>query len=158
MVKRRMTEVRIDQKHSRPSLRDDDPQVDSRGRFPLVWCRAHYDDCLDRAIDTAEADVRPERPIRFGEPRIERLVGEQQTVLSGHQAPPFIARRLCGFARGMMPITGAPSISSATSGSRTELSRYSRTKDRKSTRLNSSHTVISYAVFCLKKKKKKQCQ
>src|SRR5437588_7956562 len=26
--------------------------------------------------------------------------------------------------------------------------------DRKSTRLNSSHTVISYAVFCLKKKKK----
>src|SRR5438034_6447010 len=28
-------------------------------------------------------------------------------------------------------------------------------EDRKSTRLNSSHTVISYAVFCLKKKKKK---
>src|SRR2546426_2643013 len=28
--------------------------------------------------------------------------------------------------------------------------------DRKSTRLNSSHLVISYAVFCLKKKKKKQ--
>src|SRR5260221_3710885 len=27
--------------------------------------------------------------------------------------------------------------------------------DRKSTRLNSSHTVISYAVFCLKKKKNK---
>src|SRR2546426_6649294 len=27
------------------------------------------------------------------------------------------------------------------------------TKDRKSTRLNSSHLVISYAVFCLKKKK-----
>src|ERR1039457_6876564 len=28
-------------------------------------------------------------------------------------------------------------------------------KDRKSTRLNSSHLVISYAVFCLKKKKTK---
>src|SRR5256885_12484775 len=28
-----------------------------------------------------------------------------------------------------------------------------RGKDRKSTRLNSSHLVISYAVFCLKKKK-----
>src|SRR3954463_2735436 len=27
--------------------------------------------------------------------------------------------------------------------------------DRKSTRLNSSHTIISYAVFCLKKKKQK---
>src|SRR6267378_5109302 len=29
------------------------------------------------------------------------------------------------------------------------------TPDRKSTRLNSSHVEISYAVFCLKKKKKK---
>src|SRR3712207_7906682 len=31
-----------------------------------------------------------------------------------------------------------------------------RVQDRKSTRLNSSHANISYAVFCLKKKKKKQ--
>src|SRR5260221_6309751 len=31
--------------------------------------------------------------------------------------------------------------------------RASMPADRKSTRLNSSHTVISYAVFCLKKKK-----
>src|SRR5258708_10230243 len=31
-----------------------------------------------------------------------------------------------------------------------------RLKDRKSTRLNSSHQIISYAVFCLKKKKKKK--
>src|SRR5689334_23782822 len=29
-------------------------------------------------------------------------------------------------------------------------------RDRKSTRLNSSHSSISYAVFCLKKKKKKK--
>src|SRR5690625_7670297 len=31
-------------------------------------------------------------------------------------------------------------------------------EDRKSTRLNSSHVAISYAVFCLKKKKKKTTQ
>src|SRR3712207_7895030 len=31
-----------------------------------------------------------------------------------------------------------------------------RPRDRKSTRLNSSHANISYAVFCLKKKKKEQ--
>src|SRR5574341_1627701 len=31
-----------------------------------------------------------------------------------------------------------------------------RPRDRKSTRLNSSHQLISYAVFCLKKKKKKK--
>src|SRR5690625_6612380 len=30
-----------------------------------------------------------------------------------------------------------------------------RSRDRKSTRLNSSHVAISYAVFCLKKKKEK---
>src|SRR5947207_11287164 len=36
-----------------------------------------------------------------------------------------------------------------------ELGRY--LEDRKSTRLNSSHTVISYAVFCLKKKKDYVC-
>src|SRR6266446_4449376 len=35
------------------------------------------------------------------------------------------------------------------------MSRPGSTGDRKSTRLNSSHLVISYAVFCLKKKKKK---
>src|SRR2546426_2536864 len=34
--------------------------------------------------------------------------------------------------------------------------RHPRIQDRKSTRLNSSHLVISYAVFCLKKKKKTQ--
>src|SRR3989454_6420813 len=37
-----------------------------------------------------------------------------------------------------------------TGGTQAELRRI----DRKSTRLNSSHLVISYAVFCLKKKKK----
>src|SRR2546426_3788271 len=33
-----------------------------------------------------------------------------------------------------------------------------RLPDRKSTRLNSSHLVISYAVFCLKKKKKNKIE
>src|SRR5260221_9157097 len=37
-------------------------------------------------------------------------------------------------------------------GSRNVLARCRLERDRKSTRLNSSHTVISYAVFCLKKK------
>src|SRR5439155_24435167 len=34
--------------------------------------------------------------------------------------------------------------------------RDTKDRDRKSTRLNSSHVAISYAVFCLKKKKKRQ--
>src|SRR2546430_7277720 len=37
--------------------------------------------------------------------------------------------------------------------SRTTASRSRCSRDRKSTRLNSSHSQISYAVFCLKKKK-----
>src|SRR5256885_3773158 len=44
--------------------------------------------------------------------------------------------------------TGAPAASAAPA------SRPAAQADRKSTRLNSSHLVISYAVFCLKKKKK----
>src|SRR3712207_8350770 len=37
-----------------------------------------------------------------------------------------------------------------------KLTREELDEDRKSTRLNSSHANISYAVFCLKKKKKKE--
>src|SRR5258708_26849290 len=41
------------------------------------------------------------------------------------------------------------------SNGKREFARLDLTKpDRKSTRLNSSHQIISYAVFCLKKKKK----
>src|SRR2546430_3676987 len=40
-----------------------------------------------------------------------------------------------------------------TSVNSTTLPAYMTTTDRKSTRLNSSHSQISYAVFCLKKKK-----
>src|SRR5256885_3015616 len=40
-------------------------------------------------------------------------------------------------------------------GSRVDELRVGGQTDRKSTRLNSSHLVISYAVFCLKKKKTK---
>src|SRR5437773_9565622 len=38
------------------------------------------------------------------------------------------------------------------------LPRTTSCRDRKSTRLNSSHITISYAVFCLKKKKKRKQQ
>src|SRR5258708_25900299 len=37
--------------------------------------------------------------------------------------------------------------------SRSDFFTDQRSEDRKSTRLNSSHQIISYAVFCLKKKK-----
>src|SRR3712207_7948118 len=48
--------------------------------------------------------------------------------------------------------TAYPSIAAFRKGGTSLLAM---TSDRKSTRLNSSHANISYAVFCLKKKKKK---
>src|SRR5688572_32447821 len=44
-------------------------------------------------------------------------------------------------------------VCSRRSGRSAGCSRCRRQEDRKSTRLNSSHSQISYAVFCLKKKK-----
>src|SRR5215475_5237051 len=43
-------------------------------------------------------------------------------------------------------------------GRRRRLRQGRRERDRKSTRLNSSHVKISYAVFCLKKKKNKDIE
>src|SRR5256885_6925643 len=48
----------------------------------------------------------------------------------------------------------APCSSPSRSARRRTFSTTGWNPDRKSTRLNSSHLVISYAVFCLKKKKK----
>src|SRR5256886_5695176 len=50
------------------------------------------------------------------------------------------------------PVRGRPVLHLRRTGRRLR----ARRGDRKSTRLNSSHSQISYAVFCLKKKKKKQ--
>src|SRR6266550_6043429 len=47
-----------------------------------------------------------------------------------------------------------PASSSPSEGHRHRPDRRLRREDRKSTRLNSSHGYISYAVFCLKKKNK----
>src|SRR5215211_8699549 len=52
------------------------------------------------------------------------------------------------------PVTSAVAASGALPATGCATLTCERARDRKSTRLNSSHTVISYAVFCLKKKKK----
>src|SRR5450755_5070159 len=59
-------------------------------------------------------------------------------TLSLHDALPISSGRWCG----------------SMAGSATYWRRACTPTDRKSTRLNSSHPSISYAVFCLKKKKK----
>src|SRR2546429_5058981 len=77
-------------------------------------------------------------------------------TLSLHDALPISGR--CGGARGGAGPSGqrpeAPRPVARRHGGQEDLPpEKSRLGDRKSTRLNSSHGYISYAVFCLKKKK-----
>src|SRR5438067_12724252 len=80
--------------------------------------------------------------------------------LSLHDALPICAPMRPG-ASTLAHIAGAPIVPSVIVGSDRLYSKKSwlslrrppRARDRKSTRLNSSHVSISYAVFCLKKKK-----
>src|SRR5260221_6384776 len=73
-------------------------------------------------------------------------------TLSLHDALP-ISTRSRGFS-GLDQALADRVARQLRSGPKTQLARDDalRGPDRKSTRLNSSHTVISYAVFCLKKK------
>src|SRR5438552_5608101 len=75
---------------------------------------------------------------------------------------------ICGCERGPSAggrdaaLDGPPDRTAVPCGGRAHCFRAARAdggrrpprRDRKSTRLNSSHQIISYAVFCLKKKKK----
>src|SRR5688572_32437561 len=72
-------------------------------------------------------------------------------TLSLHDALPI----WCGGARARESGRSSLDAQSGHSGRHTGLSH---ALDRKSTRLNSSHSQISYAVFCLKKKKKTRKQ
>src|SRR2546430_2838462 len=71
-------------------------------------------------------------------------------TLSLHDALPICTRK-CDFRSEVEASTGLP-LSTQSLGRKCKDAH--RAEDRKSTRLNSSHSQISYAVFCLKKKKK----
>src|SRR3712207_7497934 len=84
-------------------------------------------------------------------------------TLSLHDALPIFEIRVAAFVDGERVLlvtekgrsTGERRVTRdqrAVAGKRSN----ERHEDRKSTRLNSSHANISYAVFCLKKKKNKQ--
>src|SRR5256885_9843910 len=73
-------------------------------------------------------------------------------TLSLHDALPISATKRNGSA----PYSGVPRVRLAVEETSAEEAGQLAARvrlDRKSTRLNSSHLVISYAVFCLKKKK-----
>src|SRR2546422_7587310 len=98
---------------------------------------------------------RPPRPTLFPyttlfrsharAPRLDRLPDGDRHV--GEELPELIAA--AALRRGGAPVSRRGGL--PLPGGKPE-------KDRKSTRLNSSHGYISYALFCLKKKKKSNTQ
>src|SRR5437870_9873284 len=73
--------------------------------------------------------------------RSQKIAGAKTIVWNG----PMGVFEMPAFAKGTLEV--AKAVAAATTAGATSI-------DRKSTRLNSSHVAISYAVFCLKKKKK----
>src|SRR3712207_8948489 len=80
---------------------------------------------------------RPPRSTLFPYTTLFRSLGMRRRLLRN---------RLLQAVFGILPVL-------ALHGAKIALQVGQRTADRKSTRLNSSHANISYAVFCLKKKK-----
>src|SRR5207253_9334562 len=78
-------------------------------------------------------------------------------IYGAHHAPHLCRSRLGGRG-GTDAVASRTGLDSRVLGHRSGRSACERLRadrpDRKSTRLNSSHVAISYAVFCLKKKKK----
>src|SRR3712207_7924661 len=97
---------------------------------------------------------RPPRSTLFPYTTLFRSLHRDDAVLDDHGAE--------GDSRvqpaGKVDVTGSAGIGSASVrlqlGDDLHGPDFRRPRDRKSTRLNSSHANISYAVFCLKKKKK----
>src|SRR5258708_10903730 len=94
---------------------------------------------------------RPPRSTLFPYTTLFRSLPNPQDCSRNQGAPRFLAmRRSAKRARSHWTCPRE-----ASSDRRSDDSKGSEDRpDRKSTRLNSSHQIISYAVFCLKKKKK----
>src|SRR5690625_5734374 len=96
----------------------------------------------------------------------------QSNSLSLHDALPFSGgggrrvptrgcrrgRQHAGCAGGGHPAAGGGGRMAGAGGGGGAVHRHPDVADRKSTRLNSSHVANSYAVFCLKKKKKERAE
>src|SRR5437867_7639745 len=95
---------------------------------------------LNRGKPSIEVEVRPGPTYDRLKRRLIEFVPLWQIIVFFAYAPRRVDCKRCGVTVEMLPWATAPLAVHST--------------DRKSTRLNSSHRTISYAVFCLKKKKK----
>src|SRR2546422_9559875 len=123
------------------------------GDLPLVD-EAMVEVGADLRVVVAVGELDPDGVVLFrvGQQVIRVLAEEPAT----HAAPPPTCR-----GRGRSPECARQQPRAARGGESVRRARrardgileWPRDRDRKSTRLNSSHGYISYAVFCLKKKK-----
>src|SRR2546427_7060008 len=100
-------------------------------RLPRRCARRAWPGPADLRLDEAQGHA-----VAFADRLVLRIIG--LVVLVGRRQRPNTVRVVLGVARVGVDLAA----------------RIQLEADRKSTRLNSSHSQISYAVFCLKKKKK----
>src|SRR2546427_2372123 len=131
-------------------------------RFDCDWssdvCSSDLDDDAEPgALAQRVVFARHRRPPGYGEPPsfCRSSVSTRATRVSASNG--FVTKRSAPKATACPPTSIAPALFTpdiATIFTAGHSRRSRPIVDRKSTRLNSSHSQISYAVFCLKKKKK----
>src|SRR5947207_9283888 len=102
-----------------------------------------------RAVSDAVLSVAAERSV---EEVLQRLVESARELAGARYAALGTPDEEGGFSRFLTAGMSDELVSALGPLPRTHGMLGAMLEDRKSTRLNSSHTVISYAVFCLKKK------
>src|SRR5439155_25295908 len=129
-------------------------KVSHRSRFPIVSLRhdRHHLRRLRQGGHPRRTDHSGGRFSQGAEARLQaahrlRSARREDLERADHEA-------LCEGRPAGPPSAGGGELPAAPD--RRLFLRSADARDRKSTRLNSSHVAISYAVFCLKKKKKKQ--
>src|SRR5690625_5823288 len=108
-----------------------------------------FEDYLEHVL----GNVVPLAPVEVGLAQAAGLVtSEPARALA--PAPAFTNSAMDGFALNTADLPGSGKVRLPVSGDIPAGGKGTWTADRKSTRLNSSHVASSYAVFCLKKKKR----
>src|SRR5688500_17683899 len=127
-----------------------------RGFMRAGWASAHPE-TRSRGGARVSGPLQQGLEVRLGgreAGRVGLLGGVRYEVEERAQAPPVEIGRLAARRRVELgrDVGGRRALGEAEVGQQVAHVRAGRSPDRKSTRLNSSHLVISYAVFCLKKK------
>src|SRR5688500_19834513 len=113
----------------------------------LTWAFIHWVD--QKVKPLIPAVYNPDTYLPFSLPAVGLLFAIVMLTLLGFLTASLVRRSVVAF--GEQLLDRVPLVRNLYRGLR-QLFQTVLSQDRKSTRLNSSHLVISYAVFCLKKK------